>query len=161
MLGDPASEAKAEDGAQAGAEHQHRDGGGTALRRVEVGDHRHRRRGAAGLADGHADACQHQEQEAAGQTAEHGHRAPGDAGQGDDRLAADAVGQPAEREAEQGVEHREGQPGEQADLGIGDAKLCLHRLDEDRHQLPVDVVEHVDDGQHPESVVGVPGDARR
>ncbi|MNZ99970.1 hypothetical protein D3C78_1193150 [compost metagenome] len=88
VLGHPATKTQAEDRAQAGAKHQHRHGGGAALRRIEFGDHRHRGGGATGLADGHADACQQEEHEAAGQATEHGHHAPGDAGDGDDRLAA-------------------------------------------------------------------------
>ncbi|VVN72262.1 hypothetical protein PS685_05103 [Pseudomonas fluorescens] len=156
VLGDPAAQAQANYRPQAGTEHQHRQGSGTAVRRVQIRDHGHRRRRTASLTNGHADPRQNQGQKAARHAAEHGHQAPGDAAEGDHRLAPDAVRQAPQREAEHGVEHCEGHPRQQADAGVGNAEFELHRFDQDRHQLAVDVVEHIDAGEHEQRVVRSP-----
>ncbi len=157
VLGNPATQAQADDRPQAGTEHQHRQGSGSAVRRVQVRDHRHRRRRTASLADRHADPRQHQGQEVAGHAAQHGHQAPGDAaGEAITGLRPMRSESAPQREAEHGVEHREGHPREQTDASIGDAEFELHRLNQNRHQLAVDVVEHVDAGEHEQRIVRSP-----
>ena len=54
--------------------------------------------------------------------------------------------------ARQAVEEREIQPADQPQLAVGDAEFVLDRLRENRQQLPIQEVQHVDeteDGQRP------------
>ncbi len=64
------------------------------------------------------------------------------------RSASRAMGMP-------GVEHREGEPGHQADLRVGQAKVHLDELRQDCDDLAVEKVEHVDDDQHRQHVGAV------
>ena len=66
-----------------------------------------------------------------------------------DQLAAiPDVGEPAERNAEERVEDREGGAVEEAELGVGDAEVGADALGEDREDLAVEEVEDVDDDEH-------------
>ena len=51
-----------------------------------------------------------------------------------------------------GVERREGEPGEQAELDVGQVELAPHRLEQDAHQLPVELIERRHGGQHGEAI---------
>ena len=112
-----------------------------------VGQHRERRRRCAGLADADPDAVGRQRREAAGGARERGHQAPEPDADGDKVLARPGVRQPAQGDAEDGVEDRERRAVEETDLGVGNAEVGLNLLGEDRHDLPVDEVEDIDDDE--------------
>ena len=107
------------------------------------------------------DKKQQQHDKAGRHPAQHGHGAPGNAGEGDHRFAPDAVRQAADGEAEQGVEDGKGDARQQADLGVADVEFELDGLDEDGDDETVDVVEDVDHRQHHQRVVRMPCDALR
>jgi hypothetical protein len=65
------------------------------------------------------------------------------------------VGEAAERDAEEGVEDAEDGAVEEADLGIADAEVGLDVLGQDRHDLPVDEVEDVDEDEDAQHVPAV------
>ena len=65
------------------------------------------------------------------------------------------VGPARDRDAGDGVEEREREPGEEPHRGVADAEVGLDRLEQDGEDLAVDEVEDVDDEQHAEHVVGV------
>ena len=48
------------------------------------------------------------------------------------------VGQPAKRQAEDGVSKTEGDTGHQADLGVGDLQVRPDRLDQENKDVPID-----------------------
>jgi hypothetical protein len=121
-----------------------------------------RRRAAGGLADAHADPRDREVAEAPREARGRGHHAPGGAAHGDDRAPDAPVGEARDRDAGEGVEHREGAAGQEAHRRVGDAELAADRLDQDREDLAVDEVEDVDDEQEPEDParLGPPGRGR-
>jgi len=133
------------------------EGGRAALRGEEVGDERVGGRAAGGLADPHADPREGELHEVLGEAAEARHHAPDRETDRDDRAAHAAVGPTRQRDPERRVEDREGEPGQEPHLGIRRAERGLDRLDQDRQNLPVDEVHHVDEKEDPEHVVRVAG----
>ena len=73
--------------------------------------------------------------------------------------AIPAVGEPAERDAEQGVEDGEGGAVEEADLGVVEVEVALDVLGEDREDLPVDEIDDVDQDEDEQGVPGIGADA--
>jgi hypothetical protein len=109
-----------------------------------------RGRAAGGLSDADAHPRQRELREALRQPGDRRHRAP-QRGAGRDHAAPHAaVGEARDRDAGEGVEHREGPAGEEAHRGVGDAEVALDGLQQDREDLAVDEVEDVDDEQQPE-----------
>jgi hypothetical protein len=96
-----------------------------------------------------------------GEAAGHRRHAPDPAGQGQHRDAVGAVGQPADRNGDEAVEHREIQAADQAQLAVGDVQRVLDRLGQDRHQLPVQEVQHIDEPQHAQDDPGAAVDGGR
>ena len=117
-----------------------------------VRDQRMRRRCATRLAYPHADPREQQLDEVLRQPAQRGHGRP------DRQRAADqpgAVGrcpvrEPRDRQAEHGVEQREGETGHQADLRIAQPQFEPDRFGKDIDDLPVDEIEDIDDQQDPQ-----------
>ena len=132
-----------------------RDRGGALLRREVVGDERVRGRAARRLADADADARERQVQVGLRRARERGHRAPHREADRDQVAAHAVVGPARDRDAGDGVEDREREPGEETHLGVRRAELGLDRVDQDRQDLPIDEVEDVDDEQDEEDVIGV------
>src|ERR1044072_9469547 len=71
-----------------------------------------------------------------------------------------ALGQPPERYSEQSVEDGEGGAVEEADLVVAKVEAVLDAGREDRDDLPVDEIDHVDQEKHKKGVPGVAADAR-
>src|SRR5262249_40031908 len=71
----------------------------------------------------------------------------------DDRDAVAAIRQPSDRNAEQGVESRERDAAQQADLGVSDAEVVLDGSEQQRQNLAVDERERI---QQCEDTDGVP-----
>jgi hypothetical protein len=77
-----------------------------------------------------------------------GRSAPDGTGGGQDLDATGAVGQPAHRDGDEAVEQREIEACEQPELPVGDAQAILDRLGQDRDELAVQKVEHIDKSEH-------------
>jgi hypothetical protein len=127
--------------AQRDAEGVGRQGAGPLMLGEIVGHQRIGRGHAARLADAHAHAGQEQVREAADEAAQGGEAAPQGQGRGHDPHAAEAVGQPGDRDGQGRVEQGEGQAAHQAELAVGQAELVLDRLGQDAEDLPVQEVE--------------------
>ena len=108
------------------------------------------RRGAARLADAHPAPEEHQGQEAVGHAAERGEARPDDDGQRDDVHPAAPLGEAGDGDAERRIEQGEGQPTQQAELGVGELQVDLDRLTDGRDDRAVDEVEGVGQDQQPD-----------
>ena len=125
------------------------------LGREVVGQHRERGGRSAGLADADPEAVGRQRREAARRSRQRRHQAPEGQADGDQALARPHVGELAQRNAEHRVEDGEGRAVEKADFGIGDAEVRLDLLGEYGNDLPIDEVEHVDDQQYAQGILGI------
>jgi hypothetical protein len=85
---------------------------------------------------------------AARQAAGDRHHAPEGDGRGHDPLARATIDEPRDRDPRQHVEQHESEPDQQADLGVAESEVRLDRRDQQRHQLPVEVVEHQGDHEN-------------
>ena len=146
---DPA-EGEAEERADRYAESVDGERRGAPLRREVVRDQRVRWRRAARLADPDPDACQQQLSEGSREARHHGHRAPHRECHGDQIAAVATVRESREGEACKGVEDCESGADQRADLGIRQPEIRPHRLDQDVHDLAIDVVDGVDHDQQEE-----------
>jgi hypothetical protein len=154
-VGHQPAERQAKQAAYRRAQHVDRDRRGALLLGHGVGDQRQGGWRAAGLADAHADARQHQVGEAVRRAAQRGEAAPqGDRG-GDDQGPVAALGVAGDRDAEDGVEHRERQAGHHADLPVGQAEILLDGFGQDGDHLPVHEVQHVDQHQERQGVAAI------
>ena len=116
----------------------HRQRPGAFLRRKAVSDHRVRRGRQARLAHADADAREEERQEAVGKATGRGHHAPERHAHRDQVAARAAIREPRERDTHDRVEEGERQAAQQAELGVGDRQVALHRLDQQREDLAVD-----------------------
>ncbi len=132
-----------------------RERGRQLSRRKVVGDHRVRRRRQRRLADADAEAQQEEVPVLPSEAAARGHQAPGEETGGDQAAAAPRVGEPAERQPEEGVEEREAEPHEQAHLRVRDAEVAADRPHQETQDLAIDEREDVDHHQHADHVPGV------
>ena len=112
-------------------------------------------RGAPRLADAYAHPRGGELEEVAGQTACGGAEAPAGAGERHDPHPVRAVGEPSNRYAEQGVEQREREARQHADLRVGQVQLLAHRLGQQGQDLPVQEVEGVGQGQYAHAQIAV------
>ena len=69
--------------------------------------------------------------------AQHRHRAPARNSRGRNDPAIVAIHQPAEWKTEEGVEEREGQSVQQAELGIGQAEIARDGIHHQRQDLAI------------------------
>ena len=103
------------------------------------------------LPDPDPDARQRQLDEAPREAARRRHHAP-DRDADDDHVAANAsIGEAGDGNRGDGVEEREGEARQQPHLRVGGAEVVLDRLEQDREDLPVDVVDDVEqneEGEH-------------
>jgi hypothetical protein len=160
-LVDPAAGEVAEGDADVDAGGVDRERGRAPVRGEVVREQRVRRRAARRLADSDADPRQRELREALGQPRGRRHRAPERRTDGDDAAPRPAVGEARDRDAREGVEHRERGSGQESHRGVGDTEVSLDGLEEDREDLAVDEVEDVDDEQQAEHVARVAGGHRR
>ena len=91
------------------------------------------------------------------QTASGGEQAPHREPDGDQSAAVAGIGDAGERKAENGVEERETESAQQADLGIADLQVAPDRADEQVEDLPVNEGEDIDEREHPKDVIGIDG----
>ena len=122
-----------------------------------VRDQRRARRAVRRLSDADGRAAGEQLPVAPHQAAEEGERAPHRHAPGDDRAPGPEVAQHTERQRRDREDQdvRRAQP---AELRVAQRQVALERLEQRVDDVPVDVVEEVDDGQQPE---GVPAVGRR
>ena len=106
-----------------------------------------RRRHAARLAHAHQHPRQRQLRIARRHAAGHRRRAPQRAGDCQHAHAVDAIGQPADGNREHAIEEREVQSADQPELPVGDAEIVLDRLRENRQELSIQEVDHIDEAQ--------------
>ena len=129
--------------------------GGALLLREIVRDDREGAGTRRRLADADADARRGELAEVLREAGERRHRRPDRKADRHQAAAIPHVREPPERDAEQRVEHAEGGAVEEAHVGVGDAEVGLDVLREDRDDLAVDEVQHVDEHEHAEHVPGV------
>src|SRR3546814_3055188 len=70
-----------------------------------------------------------------------------------------AIGEPSDRHREDAVEQRKIEAAQQSELTVADPKVVLDRLRQDRQQLPVEEIQHVDEAeqrQHDERIALAP-----
>ena len=156
FVGNPGAQTQADQGAEMGAEHEHTHGAAALCRRVMVGNHRQRRRGAARFADRHADPGGGQLPVAAGESAKAGHHAPGGTTPGDHIAPVAPVGDAAHRHRQGRIKQGKSQAAEQTHGGVGNLEFLLHRFDQNPHDLAVDQAHRVDEGQHQQGAMGAP-----
>ncbi len=112
---------------------------------------------ATGLADTDADARDQQVPEVLRQAGHGGERAPDHDGGGDDVDPIARVGHARDGNAERRIERGEREAAQHAELPVLQVEFLLDGLEHDRQDLPVAVVEDVDDEQQPDDVVAVGG----
>ena len=152
---DRATEEQADTGADVdarGIDGQHRR---PPLRGEVVRQHGERGRRGAGFTHADADAVCREGHEAACRARQRGHEAPETETHRDQVLADPYVRHAAERNAEDRIEHGEGGAVEEADIGVRDAEVGFDLLGQDRHDLPIDEIEHVHDDEHTEHVLRI------
>ena len=84
-----------------------------------------------------------------GQAAQGGEPAPDRQRDHHDALAAGGVGDTGDRDAHGAIDHREGEAGHHAKLGVIETQVSLDVFLQDVDDLPVDEIEDVDDNQDP------------
>jgi len=114
-----------------------------------------RRRAAARLADGDADAREQELDVVLREAAQGRHARPDRQRRRDDRPPRTGIRQARDGDAEAHIEDREGETGQEAELLVGKQHLLLDRLLQDDQQLPVDEVERVDDREQCEHGVAI------
>jgi hypothetical protein len=114
-----------------------------------------RRRASAGFADAYTDPRHRELGKAPRERGERGHAAPHEQREADDRAPRAAVRPARDGDAEERVEQRERQAGEQAQRRVRELELLLDVLLQDREDLPVDEVQHVDEHEQTDHVVAV------
>ena len=108
-----------------------------------------RRRVGPRLADSDADARKHQVPVARRPTAERRHEAEERNRPCDDSSAVEAIRESRERDPDGRVEHRECEPIQEPELGVGKTEIALDRLSQYCDELPIHEVEreHDDEGR--------------
>ena len=152
--GDRGAEGHAERLADGRADIEQAERGAARAGREIVGDDRIGGRHAAGLADPDRHPRQHELRIVGGHAAGDGRPAPQGAGERQHLHAIGPVGQPAHRDRDHAVEQREIEPADQAELAVAEAELVPDRLGQDRQQLPVQEIQHVDEAQDAEHEPG-------
>ena len=117
------------------------------LGREVVRDDRVGGRGARSFANADADTRRKHLRIGVRHPAQRGEDAPEDRACAEDVLAAGTVCDRADNDAEDGVEESEVEPRHHPHLAVGETGVALDRLDQDRHQLPVEEVEYVDEAE--------------
>ena len=125
------------------------------LGREIVGDDRVGRRRERRLPHPHSHTCGEQTPEAVGETAGHRRQAPERDAQGDEVAAAARVDPSPERQAQQGVERREGEADQEAYLRLGQAEVGADRVDHQAQEHAVDEREHVGQHQHADHIEAI------
>ena len=154
---DAAAEQIGETGARsdAGAEDAHRKR--QLLRREMTGQQRVGGRRQGGFAHADTDPIREQLQIGARGAGQGGHQAPQGDADGDDPLAAVAVGPACDDEADAAIEDRECGAGEQAERGVRDGEFRLDRLDQQGEDEAVDERDAVGEGEYPDDIPSVGG----
>ena len=117
-----------------------------------IGDQGVGGRTATRLANAHPDAGHGQMDEIARQARQRGHRTPDQDRQGDDPGSSSAIRPARNRNAEHGIEGREGNSRKKAQGCIGYLELLLDRLEKNRENRAIDEVEDVDDHEQTQRV---------
>ena len=125
------------------------------LRRKVVGDHGIGGGGQGGLAHADQDPGGEKLHEAAGQAAGGGGQAPQENARRDDGAPAVAVGQAGDGHPHGHVEDGEGEPHQQAHLGVADAEVGANGRHQQGDHLPVDERHHHGEHQDDDHVPGV------
>ena len=154
-IDDQTADAEAEPGAEVDAARVDAERRGAPRRREVVGEQRVSGGVGACLAHADTDARQGELREAACDAGERGHHAPAGEAEGDELAPIPDVGQTPERDAEDGIEDRERRAVEIAHLRVGDLQVRLDALGEDREDLAIEKIEHVDQHQHGEGVARI------
>ena len=155
LVGNPSAGPQAEERAQMRPEHVDAHRAGTLRTGVQVGNHGQGRSAAARLADGHAHPRQRQLRKAHGHAAQACHHAPPHAAPGHEVTPVGAVSVTRKRDGQGTVEGRKRQPSEKAHSGVRRPELLLHRLDQHPHDLAVDQVHRIHQGQDGQGPVGL------
>ena len=124
--------------------------GAAAARRKIVRHERIGRRNAARFAETHRHARDDELRIVGGQAARHRGAAPDRARE---RQHPDSVGlvrDPADRNCDEAIEEREIESADQAELAVGDMEAVLNGFCENRQELPVQEIQHIDETQHAE-----------
>ena len=151
LSADREAEARAEiDAARVEREHRRAARGGEVVR-----EQRERGGRRAGFADADGDARRGEFAEVARESRYRRRRAPERQRHRDQRATRPHVGELAERNPEERVEDRERGAEQESHLGIAEAEIALDLLVQDREDLAVDEVEHVDEDEDAEHVVRV------
>jgi len=85
-----------------------------------------------------------------GESAGHGRSTPQRARNGQNLRPARPVGNPSNRNRDEAVEHCEVEAAEKTKLAVADVQRVLDGLGENRDQLPIEEIQHVDEAQHAE-----------
>lgn len=127
-----------------------------------VGDDRVGRRDTAGLTEAYGHPRGGKLGVGHGKAAGHRRTAPDRAGERQHPDPVGLVGDPAHGNGDEGIEYPEIEPADQAELAVGDVQAVLYRFGEDREELPVEEIQHIDEAQHPEHNPGaLAGDCRQ
>nr|WP_286774377.1 hypothetical protein [Sphingomonas sp. 66-10] len=146
MLRHPAAERRADHRPDRAAEHIDADRRSAAVGRIIIGDQRKGRRRQPRLAHPDPDPREQQLGVIARDAACGGEPRPDDHRDRDDRYAMPPFGEPRDGQPEHRIEDREGEPAEQAELGIAQLHVDLDRLADDRDHRAIEDVERI--GQH-------------
>ena len=120
---------------------------------IEIANERDRRRRAARFADPDAETNDEQLPEIARQAGGRRQQAPGEHADHKDTLTAGAVSQPAERNADEGVEQREGRA-ERTKCGVAEAPFTPNPFPDRSEDLAVEKIQQVDGEEHRKRVAG-------
>ena len=123
--------------------------------RKQVGDQRVGAGCRGCFANADADPRDRECRDVARETAERRHQRPQAKAQRQQPGPVPAVGEPAERDAEQRVEDRECRAVEKPQLGIVEPEIRLDVVGEDRKDLPVDEIEQIHEKQDTERIPAV------
>ncbi|MNP05604.1 hypothetical protein D3C76_975590 [compost metagenome] len=155
-LHQPGADAQAEDRRECRRTGEAADRQRAITRRIEIGHQRQRRRRQRRLGRRHQHARQHQHGETHGEAAEQRRQRPQCRHHGQHADARIAVRQPSRGQAEDDIDRRERQPGDQPHGGVAGAELPLDRLDHHRDDLPADEAAGIGQHQQREHAVGAP-----
>ena len=108
-----------------------------------------------GLADADTDASRGELGKIPGETADCRHYAPDDDAEDDHVSTRSRVGQACDRYACGRVEECEGQTREQTHRRIRDAEILFDRLEEDREDLAIYVIDDVEKDEQAQGVAGI------
>src|SRR5437762_150575 len=126
--------------------------GTEALTREEIGDQRRAWRLERRFADTDSNSRTEQSPKAAGDAAQRCHYTPERDTRRDDVSAAPAVRQSGDRQTKQRIEDRERKADENSCLCHRESQIATHRLDEQRHDQPIDEPGQIGEHEQPYDV---------